>query len=92
MIVHIKPELEAIVADDLKSGGYESVDAYIENLIEARHTEHLSLLENRDEIEAQLEEGWAEAERGELIDGDTARAEFLARRQEWLRQNTPTRD
>jgi Arc/MetJ-type ribon-helix-helix transcriptional regulator len=91
MTVHIRPELEAIIAEDLKSGGYESVDAYIENLIEARHSERLWLLENRDEIEAQLEEGWAEAERGELIDGDTARAEFLAYREEWLRQHSPAR-
>lgn len=84
--------MEAIIAEDLKNGGYESAEEYIERAIQLLHEEQLGPIENRDEIEAQLEEGWAEAERVELIDGDTARAEFLAHRQEWLKQNTPARD
>jgi Arc/MetJ-type ribon-helix-helix transcriptional regulator len=92
MTVHIRPELEAIIAEDLKSGICESAEEYVERAIQLLHEERLGPIENRDEIAAQIEEGWAEAERGELIDGDVAYAELQASRQEWLRQNARSRD
>jgi Arc/MetJ-type ribon-helix-helix transcriptional regulator len=72
MTVHIRPELEAVITEDLKSGIYESAEEYIGRAIQLLHEERLGPLENRAEISAQIEEGWVAAERGELIDGDDA--------------------
>jgi Arc/MetJ-type ribon-helix-helix transcriptional regulator len=91
MTVHIKPELEAIVMADLKDGGFESAEEYIENAIQMLHEERLGPIENRDEIAAQIEEGWAEVERGELIDPEDFIADFQAFREKWLREHSPAR-
>jgi predicted transcriptional regulator len=42
------------------------------------------LAENRDEIAAAIELGFAEAERGELIDGDEVRSRMAARKNAWM--------
>jgi predicted transcriptional regulator len=44
-------------------------------------------VENRDEISATIEQGWQEAQRGELIDGDTVRAEMRKLEEDWIRQH-----
>jgi predicted transcriptional regulator len=91
MPVHIKPELEAIIAEDLKSGIDAPAEEYIERAIQLLHEERLGPIENRDAIEAQIEEGWAAAERGELIDGDEAIKILRKNHAEWLRQPAHTR-
>ena len=63
MTVHIKPELEAIIAEDVKTGAYASVDDYVERSIEMMHEQEEELARDREGITAQIEEGWAESER-----------------------------
>jgi putative addiction module CopG family antidote len=92
MTVHIRPEFEAIIAEDLKSGGYESAEEYIERAIQLLHEEQVLPIENSEEIAALIEEGWAEAERGELIDGDDAFKILRDNHAEWLRQHPQARD
>lgn len=91
MTVHIRPEFEAILLEDAKSCGYESAEEYIERAILLLHEERLGPVEIRDEKAARIEEGWAEAERGELVDGDVAYAELQGYRKEWLRRNARSR-
>ena len=91
MTVQIRPEFEAILLEDAKSCGYEPAEEYIERAIQLLHEERLGPIENRAEKAARIEEGWAEAERGELIDGDVKYAELQAYRKEWLRQNARSR-
>jgi predicted transcriptional regulator len=40
--------------------------------------------ENRDEISAAIELGFAEAERGELSDGDEVRSRMAVRKNAWM--------
>ena len=56
MTVHIKPEMEEIITADLKSGGYESVDDYLEDAIELLHEKEEWLERDRAEIAAQIEQ------------------------------------
>ena len=68
--VHLTPELEQLVQSRVKSGRYGSASEVIR--------EALLLLEQRDEdsvarkgeIRTQIDEGWAAAKRGDLVDGD----------------------
>ena len=50
--------------------GAESADESVERAIQMLHEQEDWLARNRDEIAEQIEHGFAQAERGELIDGD----------------------
>jgi hypothetical protein len=41
------------------------------------HEERLGLIENRVEIVPLIDQGWAEAERGELMSAEDSLADFL---------------
>lgn len=45
MTVHKKLEFDAIISEDLKNGGYESVGEYIERAIQLLHEERLGPIE-----------------------------------------------
>ena len=70
MDVHLSPELEQVVQNQLESGRYGSVSDLV--------GEALRLLAQRDDLfllgaaetRKQVEAGWQAAERGELVDGD----------------------
>ena len=47
------------------------------------------LADNRDEIAAQIQEGWDEAQRGELTDGENVRAEMQQFKADWKTQRRP---
>jgi predicted transcriptional regulator len=50
--------------------GTRSDDEFIERAIQMLHEQEDWLARNRAEIAGQIEHGFAQAERGELIDGD----------------------
>ena len=50
--------------------GAHSADEFAERAIQMLHEQEDWLARNRDEIADQIEHGFAQAERGELIDGD----------------------
>lgn len=83
MTIPLKPELQAIIQKDVQRGPYESVDEFVERAVELLHEQEEWVSENRAEIAAQVERGFAQVERGELIDG----AEAVR----WLRQRRAAR-
>jgi putative addiction module CopG family antidote len=70
MTIHLKPELEAMIQSDLERGLYRSADDLVERAIQMLHAQEQWFADDRDEIDAMIEHGFAQAERGELIDGD----------------------
>ena len=68
MNVSLTPELEKFVDDKVDSGLYNNASEVIR--------ESLRLLKEHDEIRQkwreQIERGWQEAQRGELVDGAEA--------------------
>ena len=44
------------------------------------------LADNPEEIAAQIQEGWDEAQRGELTDADNVRAEMRKFKEDWKKQ------
>jgi antitoxin ParD1/3/4 len=80
MTVHLKPELEAIVQANVDRGPYQSVDEFVERAIKMLHEQEDWLARNRAEIADQIEHGFAQAERGELIDGSEALSLLRGRR------------
>ena len=74
MAIDLKPEQQRVIDLAVGSGAYQSPDEVIDQAFEIIR-EQLGLedwmLEQREAVAAHIAKGFAQAERGELIDGDT---------------------
>jgi hypothetical protein len=75
MTIDLKPEQQRVIDLAIRSGAYrdpgEVLDQAFEIIREQSDLEDWMLMQ-RDEIAKQIATGFAQAERGELIDGDAA--------------------
>jgi antitoxin ParD1/3/4 len=85
MTIRLKPELEALIQKDVQRGPYQSADEFVERAVELLHEQEEWLAENRVTITAQIEHGFGQAERGELIDVDEAVRQLRERRESRLK-------
>jgi putative addiction module CopG family antidote len=74
MEIHLRPELEAAIWQDVQRGAYQSIDEYVEQAVSMLHEQEAWLTAHREEIEKQIDEGYAAALRGELLDPDEVRS------------------
>ena len=70
MQITLSPEMEALVRAKVESGEYPDESQVLEDSVR--------LFAERERMRRQIEEGLAQAERGELVDGDTFFDELLA--------------
>jgi antitoxin ParD1/3/4 len=87
MTVELKPEIEALIRKRIESGAFSSAEEVIERALECFSIEEDWLTDNRDEIATQIQEGWDEAQRGELTDGEIVRAEMQQFKEDWKKQH-----
>jgi len=80
--IELKPEQQRVIDLAVKSGAYENPGEVLDQALEIIR-EQLQLedwmIEQREAVAAHIETGFAQAERGELIDGDAA-VEMLRQR------------
>jgi Arc/MetJ-type ribon-helix-helix transcriptional regulator len=80
--IELKPEQQRVIDLAVKSGAYQNPGEVLDQALEIIR-EQLQLedwmVEQREAVDAHIETGFAQAERGELIDGDAA-VEILRRR------------
>jgi antitoxin ParD1/3/4 len=86
MPITLQPEHERRVAEALRSGAYRDPDEVIERALQLLHDRDEWLAQNRTKIN----EGYAAAERGELIDPDGVRAQMEERKRAWQSQKSKT--
>ena len=84
MTIHLKPELEAVIQQDVERGPYQTAEEFVERAIQMLHDQEQWLAENRAEIAARIEEGYAAAKRGDLIDAEQVRAWMDEKKRVWL--------
>ena len=88
MTIELKPEQQRVIDLAVRSGAYESPGDVLDQAFEIIR-EQLDLedwmLEEREAIAAHIEKGFAQAERGELIDGDAVVEILRQRRAERLK-------
>jgi Arc/MetJ-type ribon-helix-helix transcriptional regulator len=84
MALQLRPELEALVIKDVERGPYRSVDDFVEQAVKMLHEQEEYLAANREKIGQAIEEGWAEAQGGDLLDPEDVKREMAAMKQEWL--------
>ena len=72
MTIRLSPELEALVEKDVARGPYQSADEFVAHAVQLLHEHEQWLADNRPDVTAKLEHGFAQAESGELLDEDEA--------------------
>jgi Arc/MetJ-type ribon-helix-helix transcriptional regulator len=78
MHFNLPPDLETLVNKRLSSGGYTSVEDVVRRALEAQDAEESWTDDERRALTSHIEEGFLQAERGELTDGAQARREIQA--------------
>jgi Arc/MetJ-type ribon-helix-helix transcriptional regulator len=88
MTIELKPEHQRMIDQAIQSGAYrepgEVLDQAFEIIREQLRWEDW-LVEQREAVAARIAKGFAQAERGELMDGDTAVEMLRQRRAERLK-------
>jgi len=88
MTIDLKPEQQRVIDLAVRSGAYQSPDEVIDQAFEIIRDQldlEKWMTENRRAVAEQIEKGYAQAERGELIDGDEALVMLRKRRAERLK-------
>ena len=73
MNIRLRPELEKLVEEDVQRGPYRTADEFVERAVVLLHEHERWLAEHSAEIEVKIDEGYAAAQRGELIDSEEVR-------------------
>jgi Arc/MetJ-type ribon-helix-helix transcriptional regulator len=89
MQLNIPPDLETLINRRLSGGGYTSVEDVIRRALEAQDSEESWTDEERRALSTHIEESYLQAQRGELIDGDQARREIAAMKENWRQGRMP---
>jgi Arc/MetJ-type ribon-helix-helix transcriptional regulator len=87
----VPPDLETLVNKRLSSGAYANVEDVFRRALEAQEAEESWTDEERQALACHIEEGFLQAERGELIDGAQARREVQALKDDWLQEHSTKR-
>ena len=83
LTITLSPDQELRLAELLGSGAYQNAEQVLDRALEMLLAQE-ERLANRDELAAAIELGFAEAERGELIDGGDVRSRMTARKKPWM--------
>lgn len=84
MKIHLRPELERLIKQDVQRGPYQTVDEFVEHAVSLLHEQEAWLAEHGSEIREKIEQGYAAAQRGELIDADQVRGRVDEKKRAWL--------
>ena len=79
MPITLQPEYERLIAEALRSGVYQDSGEVIQRALELLRDRDAWLAENR----ARIDEGYAAAQRGELIDADQVRGQMEEKKRAW---------
>ena len=83
MEINVPADLETLINRRLATGGYASVEEVLRRALEAQDAEESWTEEERRALAAHIEEGYLQAERGELINDVQARREIQALKDRW---------
>jgi antitoxin ParD1/3/4 len=84
MKIHLRPELERLIKQDVQRGPYQTVDEFVEHAVSLLHEQEAWLAKHGSEIREKIEQGYAAAQRGELIDADQVRRKVDEKKRAWL--------
>ena len=83
MDIRLKPEVEAMIREDLSRGPYTSAEDLIEQAVSQLHEREDCLAQHRREISQKIEEGWQSAKQGPLMDAQDVESAMEERMKAW---------
>jgi Arc/MetJ-type ribon-helix-helix transcriptional regulator len=83
MQLTIPPDLETLINKRISSGGYANAEDVLRSALVSQDAEESWTDEEHLALSAHIEEGYLQAERGELIDGTQVRREIQAMKEDW---------
>jgi antitoxin ParD1/3/4 len=89
MQLTLPPDLETLINKRLSSGAYSNAEDVLRRALEAQDAEESWSDEERRALSAHIEEGYQQAQRGELIDGTQASREIQAMKEKWREGRKP---
>lgn len=89
MQLNIPPDLETLTNKRLSSGAYSNAEDVLRRALEAQDAEESWTDDERRALSAHIEEGYQQAERGELTDGAQARQEIQTMKEKWRERRSP---
>ena len=81
MEIRLRLELEELIKQDVQRGPTKPSTEFVEQAVSMLHEQEAWLAANRAEIQTKIAEGYASAQRGELISPDEARAKLAEHKQ-----------
>jgi putative addiction module CopG family antidote len=87
MPIDVSPGTEAVIQQEVQRGPYRSASEFVEQAVAMLHEHEEWFSANRAEIAKKIEQGYASAQRGDLIDEQQLRERMAVRKQEWLAQS-----
>ncbi len=85
MQLNVPPDLEALINKRLSSGAHNDAEDVLRQALEAQDAEESWTEDERRALSAHIEQGYLQAERGELIGGDRARRQIQKMKETWRR-------
>jgi antitoxin ParD1/3/4 len=79
-----RPEIEALIQQRLHSGAFESVEDVLFDALEIQAERETWLQKNKEAINAKIERGLAQLDRGEGIPGENLRTRLEADKGAWI--------
>jgi antitoxin ParD1/3/4 len=83
MQLTVPPDLESLINKRISSGSFASAEDVLRDALEAQDAEESWTGEELRAVSEQIEEGYRQAERGELIESAQARREIQAMKEVW---------
>jgi putative addiction module CopG family antidote len=71
MTIHLKPETEALIQEDVERGQYSSAEEFVEEAVRLLHEEEEAWAK---EVNEKIERAYGELERGEDLSEEESRA------------------
>jgi Arc/MetJ-type ribon-helix-helix transcriptional regulator len=86
MQLNLPPDLETLINKRLSSGAYTNAEDVLRRALEVQDAEESWTDEERRALSSHVEEGYLQALRGDLTDGDESRREIQAMKDNWLQE------
>jgi antitoxin ParD1/3/4 len=83
-----RPEIEALIQQRLHSGAFESVEDVLFDALEIQSEREAWLQENKEAINAKIDRGLAQLDRGEGIPENELRTRLAAAKAAWLKDRS----
>jgi Arc/MetJ-type ribon-helix-helix transcriptional regulator len=83
MQLTVPPDLESLINKRLSSGAYTDTEDVLRRALEAQDAEESWTDDERQALSAHIDEGFFQAQRGELIGATEVRSQIQAMKEQW---------